>query len=186
MPFVVAQPAATIILLAGEAPFSVLMVKRPPGGLFGEAWVFPGGLVDETDGQGEDAYPVAAVRELHEEVALEVDPSDLVFLSRWITPDGLPRRYDTWFFLAAIPELIDVAPVTAEITEAEFVWPSTALAAHQAQHWKLVLPTLTHLQWLARQSSASAALASAPPRSTEPIEPKLAPDGSVVAFDLPW
>ena len=112
--------------------------------------------------------------------------SNLVFLSRWITPDGLPRRYDTWFFLAAIPEPIDVAPVTAEITEAEFVVPSTALAAHQAHHWKLVLPTLTHLQWLARHSSASVALASAPPRSTEPIQPKLAPDGSIVEFDLPW
>lgn len=161
------------------------MVKRPPGGLFGEAWVFPGGLVDAADGEGEDAYRVAAVRELQEEVAVEVESDGLVYLSRWITPELAPRRYDTWFFLAAIPAAIDVSPVTGEITDARFVTPATALAAHQAQHWKLVLPTLTHLQWLARHSSADVAMAAAP-ASRSPVEPQLAPDGSVVALDLPW
>jgi 8-oxo-dGTP pyrophosphatase MutT (NUDIX family) len=161
------------------------MVKRPPGGLFGEAWVFPGGLVDPEDGSGENGYKNAAVRELSEEVALAVDPRQLVFLSRWITPVGAPRRYDTWFFLTRIERAAAVAPVSAEIVEAQFVTPAVALSAYQAQHWKLVLPTLSHLRWLAHQVSAASAMDAAP-ASREPVQPRLAPDGSVVALDLPW
>ncbi|MBA3361951.1 MAG: NUDIX hydrolase [Acidimicrobiia bacterium] len=179
------RPAATVVLLAESAPFSVLMVKRPPGGFFGEAWVFPGGLVDKSDGQGETSYRWAAVRELAEEVAVVLDPKELVYLSRWITPEVVPRRYDTWFFLASIDEAVEVAPVTNEITEACFVSPATALAAHEAQQWKLILPTLAHLRWLARYPSAAAALKAAP-ESRTPVEPLLAPDGSIVALDLPW
>jgi 8-oxo-dGTP pyrophosphatase MutT (NUDIX family) len=185
LPPVVPQPAATILLLSESAPFSVLMVKRPPGGLFGEAWVFPGGLVDEADGTGENAYRRAAVRELSEEVALEIEPQRLVYLSRWITPEVAPRRYDTWFFLTQIKEVVAVAPVTSEIADAQFVTPAAALAAHEAQHWKIVLPTLTHLRWLARHTTAEEAM-SAAPTSRDPIVPRLAPDGSVIALDLPW
>lgn len=173
------------MVLAGTGPFSVLMVKRPPGPIFGDAWVFPGGLVDESDGQGEDSYRRAAVRELEEEVAIGIDPDGLVYLSRWITPDVVPRRYDTWFFLASIPEPVKVRPVTDEIVEASFVTTATALAAHQAHHWKMVLPTLTHPQWLARQPTAADAIRAAP-KSRKPVQPQLAPDGSIVALDLPW
>jgi 8-oxo-dGTP pyrophosphatase MutT (NUDIX family) len=180
------RESATIIVLAGSEPFSVLMVKRPPGGLFGDAWVFPGGLVDEVDADSDDRHRQAAVRELKEEVGLEIEASKLAHLSRWITPEGLPRRYDTWFFLAALREPVEVAPLSAEIVEATFVSPSTALAAHQAHQWKLVLPTLTHLRWLSRYRSVEAALAAAPARSSDPIEPRLAGDGSVVELDLPW
>jgi 8-oxo-dGTP pyrophosphatase MutT (NUDIX family) len=161
------------------------MVKRPPGGIFGEAWVFPGGLVDDADGRDEEGYRNAAARELYEEVALEVDSGKLVYLSRWITPELAPRRYDTWFFLAQIPEIVAVSPVTEEIVDAQFITPAAALSAHQAQQWKLVLPTLTHLQWLAHRQSADEAM-RAIPTSRDPIEPRMAPDGSLVALELPW
>ncbi|MGH8957563.1 MAG: NUDIX hydrolase [Acidimicrobiia bacterium] len=186
---VVPRPAATLLLLTGE-PVKVLMVRRPPGGLFGDAWVFPGGLTEEGDGPLEDGDLTkkrAAVRELEEEVGLKVGPGDLVYLSRWVTPRLFPRRYDTWFFLAAIPAQVAVAPVNDEVTDALFVAPATAIAAHQAQQWKLVLPTLAHLRWLARYPSPEEAVAAAAKHSKgEPLEPQLTDDGSFVTPDLPW
>ncbi len=166
------------------------MVRRPPGGLFGDAWVFPGGLTEKADGSSADGDLTkkrAAVRELEEEVGLKLAAADLVYLSRWVTPRFLPRRYDTWFFLASIVSEVAVAPTSGEVTEALFVTPFTALAAHQAQQWKLLLPTLAHLRWLARHLSPTEALASARAHATkEPLEPRLADDGSLVTPELPW
>jgi 8-oxo-dGTP pyrophosphatase MutT (NUDIX family) len=176
-------------VLTGE-PLKVLMVRRPPGGIFGDAWVFPGGLTEEADGSSEDGEITkkrAAVRELEEEVGLKVRAGDLVYLSRWVTPRFLPRRYDTWFFLTVIGAGIPVAPVSGEVTEALFIAPSTAMAAHQAQQWKLLLPTLAHLRWLARHSSSEEAIAAATAHATkEPMEPRLTDDGSFVSPQLPW
>jgi 8-oxo-dGTP pyrophosphatase MutT (NUDIX family) len=166
------------------------MVRRPPGGLFGDAWVFPGGLTEAADGPPEDSDLVkkrAAVRELEEEVGLRMPTADLVYLSRWVTPRVLPRRYDTWFFLASLPAEVAVAPASDEVTDAVFVYPATALAAHQAQQWKLLLPTLAHLRWLARHRSPGDALAAARAHATaEPLEPQLTDDGSFVTPELPW
>ena len=166
------------------------MVRRPPGGLFGEAWVFPGGLTEAADGGPEDADLMrkrSAVRELEEEVGLRMPAADLVYLSRWVTPRMLPRRYDTWFFLATVPAEVALAPASDEVTDAVFVAPVTALAAHQAQQWKLLLPTLAHLRWLTRHHSPRDALAAARTHATaEPLEPQLTDDGSFVTPELPW
>jgi 8-oxo-dGTP pyrophosphatase MutT (NUDIX family) len=147
-------------------------------------------LTEAADGPseaGEITNRRAAVRELEEEVGLVVGASDLVYLSRWVTPRVLPRRYDTWFFLTAIGAELPLAPVTGEVTEAIFVTPATALAAHQAQQWKLLLPTLAHLHWLSRHSSVEEAIAAAKVQATKaPMEPRLTDDGSFVTPHLPW
>ena len=176
-------------MLTGE-PLKVLMVKRPPGGIFGDAWVFPGGLTEPDDGISEETDLMkkrAAVRELEEEVGLRMPADDLVYLSRWVTPRMLPRRYDTWFFLAPLSAEVAVAPASDEVVDAVFVAPVTALAAHQAQQWKLLLPTLAHLQWLTRHRSPEEALIAARSHATaEPLEPQLTDDGSFVTPVLPW
>jgi 8-oxo-dGTP pyrophosphatase MutT (NUDIX family) len=45
------RPAATLILVrAGAAPLEVLMLRRHPASVFAaDAWVFPGGQMDEAD-----------------------------------------------------------------------------------------------------------------------------------------
>lgn len=164
------------------------MARRPSGGIFGDAWVFPGGIAEEVDGHNLDqALPTAAARELFEEVGVEVQVSELVFLSRWITPIEMPKRYDTWFFVTSLTEIPRLAISSAEVAEAQFVSPSVALAAHQAQQWRILLPTLAHLRWLARHPSPEATIASARAHAArEPISPRLQPDGSILGADLPW
>src|ERR1700719_5274963 len=89
------RQAATVILLRGGADdLEVLLVRRTPEARFmGGVWVFPGGAVDADEGDGDDAHRAAAIRELREEAAIELDdPSQLVKLSRSITPAALQIR----------------------------------------------------------------------------------------------
>src|SRR5918997_6002782 len=101
------RPAATVLLLRGGAEtLEVLLIKRNPEARFmGGAWVFPGGAVDTTEGEGDVANRAAALRELEEEAAITLDdPQLLVPWSRWITPAEVKIRFDTWFFLAPCPD----------------------------------------------------------------------------------
>ena len=85
----VPRPAATVILLRGGADsLEVLLVQRNPQSRFmGGAWVFPGGAVDRSEGEGQTALRAAAVREVAEEAGIAIaEPDSLVPFSRWITP----------------------------------------------------------------------------------------------------
>src|SRR3954465_10430498 len=101
-PTVPRQAATVIVLRGGSERLEVLLVRRTPRARFmGGAWVFPGGAVDPADGAGDGALRAAAVREVAEEAGLRLDPgAELVPFARWITPERIAIRYDTWFFLA--------------------------------------------------------------------------------------
>src|ERR1700719_3422196 len=88
------QAASVILLRGGSEALEVLLVRRTPEARFmGGVWVFPGGAVDAGEGDGDDAHRAAAIRELREEAAIELDdPSQLVKLSRSITPAALQIR----------------------------------------------------------------------------------------------
>jgi hypothetical protein len=68
------------------------------------------------------------------------DPIDfqrLVWTARWITPIGVPKRFDTYFFLACVGR--DVV-ATAEQNEAvEVTWISPARVLENGQK-KILLP----------------------------------------------
>jgi 8-oxo-dGTP pyrophosphatase MutT (NUDIX family) len=161
--------------------------------MFGDAWVFPGGVVDPLDhpvpGSGRSpslaAFKRAAIRELAEEVGLTLPEDTLHFVSRWVTPEIYPRRFDTFFFLAPLAEVMPVTPSLGEIEEAVFVTPAAALAAHQAQQWRLVLPTLAHLRWLVRFETPEQAVFAAASAQPDPISPRVGPNGSLILIDLP-
>jgi 8-oxo-dGTP pyrophosphatase MutT (NUDIX family) len=75
----VAIPASTVALLRDvEGGVEVCMLRRPRRSSFAPgAFVFPGGAVDAADGTGDEAYPVAGVREVLEEVGILIGgPAD--------------------------------------------------------------------------------------------------------------
>ena len=68
------RPAATVMLLRDAATGSesggleVFVLRRTNNAAFaGGMYVFPGGRVDPADGEGDEAYVVAAIRECFEE-----------------------------------------------------------------------------------------------------------------------
>ena len=66
------RPAATVMLLRDtDGGLEVFMLRRTSAAVFaGGMYVFPGGKVDPADGEGHEAYVVAAIRECYEEAGV--------------------------------------------------------------------------------------------------------------------
>jgi 8-oxo-dGTP pyrophosphatase MutT (NUDIX family) len=186
-PSVPRQAATVILLRGGDARLEVLLVKRTPAARFmGGVWVFPGGAVDTGEGEGDAAHRIAAVRELEEEAAVTLPgPDALVKFSRWITPPEVKTRFDTHFFLAALPDGQEARVDGEECVDLGWFRPQDALAAAHREEILLVFPTIKHLEQLAPFPSAAAVLEHAGERDVEPVVPHVVMDGEVARIVLP-
>lgn len=186
---VTAHPAATVVLLRDAAAgCEVLLVRRNAQLAFhGGAWVFPGGRLDAADyhqaaGDLVLAARHAAVREAREEAGLALRPDELIVMSRWITPVGLPKRFDTWFFVARGGDA-PVAVDGAEIHDHCWMPPADALARQRAGEIELPPPTFVTITGLTRYRSVAAALGDLARAEAEVFEPKLLPiEGGAVTL----
>jgi 8-oxo-dGTP pyrophosphatase MutT (NUDIX family) len=184
----VPRQAATVIVLRGDGRgLEVLLVRRTSGARFmGGVWVFPGGSVDASEGDGDAAQRAAALRELREEAGVVIDdPDALVRFSRWITPAEVTIRFDTHFFLATMPA--DQEPRIDGEEVVAFAWfaPEAALAAHEEGTLELVFPTIKHLEQLAGFATADALLDYARGRIVGPVQPRVISDGEHARIVLP-
>lgn len=83
---------------------------------------------------------------------------ELVPYAHWITPEGMPKRFDTWFFLAAAPPEQVGAHDGKESTDSIWVSPREALEGGETGRFKLPFPTTRNLIKLGKQTSVTAAL----------------------------
>jgi 8-oxo-dGTP pyrophosphatase MutT (NUDIX family) len=184
----VPRPAATVILLrGGRERLEVLLVQRNPEQRFmGGAWVFPGGSVDRAEGEGDAALRAAARRELAEEAGVTLpDPADLVPFSRWITPAEVKTRFDTWFYLAPVPDGATPAVDGAECVDWRWTTPAAALEEFAAGRMLLVFPTIKHLEQVGAFATADELLAHARGRTVEPVQPRVVMSGETARIVLP-
>jgi 8-oxo-dGTP pyrophosphatase MutT (NUDIX family) len=189
------RPAATIILLRrggrhAQRALEVLLVKRNPSARFMPGvWVFPGGAVDadelilgvsgaETDVDADElAHRAAAVRELSEEAGIELPPgTELHLWSRWITPEAVPIRFDTRFYMALAPPHSPPEPDGGEIVAAAWMNPRDALDRGAAGELELVFPTIRQLEALLAFATSEEAIAAAREARVEPIMPNVVAD----------
>lgn len=103
------------------------------------------------------------------EHALRPDPSGLRPLSRWITPEGPPRRYDTYFFTAALPEGQLPGTLSFEGIASRWTTAAEALADFQAGRHRLMPPTWAQFRALLPAQSVADALAQA--GTVEAVQP---------------
>jgi 8-oxo-dGTP pyrophosphatase MutT (NUDIX family) len=200
-------PSATVLLLRDD-PLEVLMIRRHERASFvPDAWVFPGGVVDEVDRRVAasradlDVMRVCAVRELFEETGIwlggairdreakrelllagglafpdlwrEAPPpvEELVWTARWITPVGIPRRFDTWFFLARAGRDVEATVEHYEAVEATWISPAEALARQHAGGMAMVFPTIRNLEAIARFETTTGLFASRQGIHIETVQP---------------
>jgi 8-oxo-dGTP pyrophosphatase MutT (NUDIX family) len=182
------RAAGTVIVLrGGSSSLEVLLVQRNPNARFmGGAWVFPGGAVDRSEGHGDGANRAAAIRELEEEAGISVgDPASLVAFSRWITPAEVRIRFDTWFYLAPLPDGAVARVDGSEVVDARWYTPAAALEARARGELFLVFPTMKHLEQLSVFESADALLAHAQGREILPVQPRVIGQGETARIVLP-
>ena len=207
----VPRKAATVLVVRqGAHDIEVFMVQRPARGDFPDLHVFPGGKVDDHDGELEHAcaglddaeasrrlaleagglrYWVTAIRECFEESGVLLayrngalfEPRDAVeearfeeyrnalaagrtslgevvssegltlatdrvaYFSHWITPEMAPARFDTRFFVAAMPPKQSARGHLRETVGGDWISPTAALERFDAGEWLMIFPTLTTL-----------------------------------------
>lgn len=117
--------------------------------------------------------------DLLREHGLAADASRLRPWARWITPVGEPRRYDTTFFVAALPPGAEPADLTSESVHAGWIAVAEALAQHDRRERRMMPPTLSVLRAIGEWPAVDAVLAAADSRSLDPVRPVLHPDGVV-------
>ncbi len=104
----------------------------------------------------------------------QLDSRALAPWSRWITPRRpamMNRRFDTRFFLAAVPDEQEAQHDDHEVTEARWLKPRTALAQYRDRQIDLAPPQIVSLLHLLPFGSVAAALADARTRPPPLVEP---------------
>ncbi|KAB2973966.1 NUDIX hydrolase [Streptomyces sp. SS1-1] len=84
--------------------------------------------------------------------------------TRWITPEFEPRRYDTWFFVAALPEGQRTRNASTEADRTVWIRPAEAAAGYDKGELLMMPPTIATLRQLIPYGTAAEALAAAPDR----------------------
>ena len=159
--------AATVLLLRdGRDGLETLMMRRPKRGSFADAWVWPGGAVEASDGGAiNHEHPAterqlttaAAVRELREETGLRVEAGALHPYALWSPPQRSMPKFRTWFYIAT--EYCGTPrPQLSEVAELAWVRPDEMLAAHERAERTLIVPTWVTLWQLMQLGSSEAVL----------------------------
>lgn len=92
--------------------------------------------------------------------------------AHWITPAFEPRRYDTRFFVAALPQGQQVGPMSREADRADWAPLSAALRAVEAGEAAMMPPTVTTCREIA-SLSAGTVLTAAAGRTIHTVLPEL-------------
>ena len=96
----------------------------------------------------------------------------LNYFAHWITPEGMPKRFDTHFFVTTAPAEQQAAHDHLETSEGIWIAPSEALARSERNEFPLVFATINQLRELAAFNTVDAALqatASTPVKTHMPV-----------------
>jgi 8-oxo-dGTP pyrophosphatase MutT (NUDIX family) len=181
-------PAASVILLR-DGPFGLdtYLLHRHARMAFAPSMaVFPGGRVDAVDAAGEgDPIRRCALRETSEETGVVLTDTDLHPWAHWITPEIEPRRYDTTFFVAAMPDDQEAADISGETDHADWSTPGEGLAAARSGRISMLPPTMSILIELADLATVADVIKQAIDRKIEPVLPQLVETESGWEFCYP-
>ncbi|MGW4030946.1 NUDIX hydrolase [Streptomyces sp. NPDC004838] len=89
--------------------------------------------------------------------------------ARWITPEFEPRRYDTWFFVAALPEGQRTRNASTEADRTVWIRPADATAGYDKGELLMMPPTVATLRAVAPYATAADALAAAEEQDLAPV-----------------
>ena len=126
-----------------------------------------------------------ALAEVLAAAGLAVRAADLRPWARWVTPPFERRRFDTRFYVAALPPGQEARDLGGEGERAAWLGPAAAVAAHAAGELPMLPPTLVCLEELAAVPDVATLLATS--RAPRPVSPWIARDAAgelVLRIDL--
>lgn len=203
------QDADPLIAFAGEPPqpppFAIggdIVLRQPgpddPGAVYRsllaaavrETLEEAGVLLGTVDGRPADDLAAHRVREallsgepLSQALAaasVRLDFDRLIGFAHWMTPAVEVRRFDTRFFLAALPPSQRAGSVSGESDAHGWVRPDAMLARLSAGEVVMLPPTVAALTALRRVPDAATAIAAGHRRGLRPVLPHpFAEDGGI-------
>jgi 8-oxo-dGTP pyrophosphatase MutT (NUDIX family) len=91
----------------------------------------------------------SSFRSLLESEELLCDTSSLAYFSHWQTPEEAPIRFDTRFFLAALPKAQALLPTSPEVVHSLWLTPDRALELFAEDELAMIFPTFASIRTLA-------------------------------------
>ncbi|MEV8542711.1 NUDIX hydrolase [Streptomyces sp. NPDC051572] len=151
----------------------------------------PDSVVGDTTGPDWEADRAALVaRDLS--LAEFLDRRGLVLRSdllgawaRWITPEFETRRYDTWFFVAVLPEGQRTRNASTEADRTVWITPGEAATGYDKGDLTMMPPTIATLRGLIPYGSAAEALSAAPERDLTPVLARASLEADEVVLSWP-
>ncbi|MGW0701499.1 NUDIX hydrolase [Streptomyces sp. NPDC002867] len=151
----------------------------------------PGTVVGDTTGDDWEADRQALV-DRDVSFAEFLDRRGLVLRSdllgawaRWITPEFEPRRYDTWFFVAALPEGQRTRNASTEAESTVWIRPADATAGYDKGELLMMPPTIATLRTLRQYETAAQALEAAAGQDMAPVLANARLEGGEVVLSWP-
>ncbi|MET9105979.1 NUDIX hydrolase [Streptomyces zhihengii] len=105
--------------------------------------------------------------------------------ARWITPEFEQRRYDTWFFVAALPEGQRTRDVSTEADRTAWIRPAEAIAGYDRGELLMMPPTVATLRALEPHATVAGTLAAASRQSLDPVLARARLEGGDVVLSWP-
>ena len=122
------------------------------------------------------------------ETLIEANPAalnKLVLTSRWITPVGVPKRFDTFFFLLAVPDATIASPEHQEIVDTVWLTAGEALRKQEEGTLPMVFPTIKNLEAISSFPSVRDLLKSREKQKIPITRPVLIVEGNRKRIILP-
>lgn len=115
-----------------------------------------------------------------EDLRLAVDA--LIPFAHWVTPTFMPKRFDTYFYVAAAPAGQLGRHDGSESVDSVWVNPLEAITD---KRWTIIFPTKMNLLKLGRAKTVADAIARAKTEPVVTVEPKVMPKGDGQVLTIP-
>jgi len=109
----------------------------------------------------------------------------LIHYANWVTPDFMPRRFDTHFFLAVAPPEQLAIEDGHESISVNWLRPAKALELIDSGHFTALLPTICNLHRMSLCKNVAQVISDALDRSVIPVTPRLDKETSGLFLRIP-
>ncbi|MBB4982082.1 MULTISPECIES: NUDIX hydrolase [Streptomyces] len=105
--------------------------------------------------------------------------------ARWITPEFEQRRYDTWFFVAALPAGQRTRDVSGEADRTVWIRPAEAAGGYDRGELTMMPPTISTLRSLEAYGTSAEALEAAGEQDLTPVLAQARLEGDELVLSWP-
>src|SRR5271157_313939 len=163
-----------------------ILLARPRTPVTSEALVSAARLADLWKRyRGELERHEVSMEQLVRQEDLELACDLLVPFAHWITPEGMPKRFDTYFFIVCAPSDQVAAHDGHELVGARWLTPAEALADADAGRRSIIFPTRMNLAKLGRSLSVDEAIAAAHAQPVVTVLPRIDRGAKGVVLRIP-